>query len=95
MGRTVRSLIMNTKTNNTNGTSTKKTNVRDAKAPKYLKVIIQDQDGNELTTMIAVAKEFKTGSVGYYAGDKMANPNNPECRYQVGMNFTLIGSKPE
>jgi hypothetical protein len=43
-------------------------------------------------TFTAGSKEFKTGSVGFYAGEKMTNPTSGE-RYQVGINITLIGSK--
>lgn len=82
----------NTVTANTDKTN-KRTNVRDSAAPKMLKVTITADNGQEWSTMIAVSKEFKTGSVGFYAGDKVTNPNSGE-RYQVGMNFTLIGSKP-
>jgi hypothetical protein len=43
--------------------------------------------------MYAHAKDFSTGSVGYYASDKITNPDSAE-RYQSGLSFTLIGSKP-
>jgi hypothetical protein len=42
--------------------------------------------------MVASAKEFKTGSVGFYANGKVTNPKSG-ARYQVGMNVILIGSK--
>jgi uncharacterized protein (DUF2147 family) len=41
---------------------------------------------------IAKTKDFSTGSVGYYGGDKITNPASGE-RYQCGLTFTLIGSK--
>ena len=66
---------------------------RDPKAPKFLEVIVKDSDGKTWTTIYARDKEFSTGSVGYYASDKVTNPDSAE-RYQVSMSFTLIGSKP-
>jgi hypothetical protein len=66
---------------------------RDAKAPRFLEVTIKDSEGNAWTTITAPAKDFSTGSVGYYASDKMTNPDSSE-RYQCSLSFTLIGSKP-
>ncbi|MDR0447660.1 MAG: hypothetical protein LBH07_03235 [Treponema sp.] len=66
---------------------------RDPNAPKFLEIIIKDPDGRTWSTTYAQAKEFSTGSVGYYASDKATNPASAE-RYQCSMNFTLIGSKP-
>jgi len=45
-------------------------------------------------TVVAAAKEFKTGSVGFYAGEKVTNPKSG-ARYQMGVNIILIGSKGE
>jgi hypothetical protein len=45
--------------------------------------------------LFATPKEFSTGSVGFYAAGKVVNSQNPEARYQAGLTFTLIGSKPE
>ncbi|MDR0730143.1 MAG: hypothetical protein LBF63_00620, partial [Treponema sp.] len=67
---------------------------RDPKAPKFLEIAIKDSDGKVWTTTYAQAKEFSTGSVGYYASDKTTNPESGE-RYQCSLSFTLIGSKPE
>jgi hypothetical protein len=67
---------------------------RDPKAPKFLEVTIKDSDGKVWSTIYAQTKEFSTGSVGYYASDKSTNPESGE-RYQCGLSFTLIGSKPE
>ncbi|MDR1574953.1 MAG: hypothetical protein LBS37_03005 [Treponema sp.] len=66
---------------------------RDPKAPKFLQVTVKDSDGKEWATLFAQAKDFSTGSVGYYASDKVTNPESAE-RYQCGLSFTLIGSKP-
>ena len=66
---------------------------RDPKAPKFLEVTIKDSEGKVWSTMYAHAKDFSTGSVGFYAADKITNPESAE-RYQTGLSFTLIGSKP-
>jgi hypothetical protein len=66
---------------------------RDPKAPKFLELTIKDSDGKVWSTIYAHAKDFSTGSVGYYASDKLTNPESAE-RYQASMSFTLIGSKP-
>jgi len=66
---------------------------RDPKAPKFLEITIKDSEGNEWATMYAHTKDFSTGSVGFYASDKITNPESAE-RYQTGLSFTLIGSKP-
>jgi hypothetical protein len=65
----------------------------DAKAPRFLELTIKDSEGKVWTTMIAPAKNFSTGSVGYYASEKATNPESGE-RYQCSLSFTLIGSKP-
>jgi hypothetical protein len=71
----------------------KKTGYRDDKAPKYLRVIIQDDQGAQLKELVMPAKEFATTSVGYYGSDKMINPANPDAQYQIGFTATLVGSK--
>jgi hypothetical protein len=71
----------------------KKSGFRDDKAPKWLTVIIQDDQGKKLKEALMPAKEFSTGSVGFYASDKLINPENAEAQYQLGFSATLIGSK--
>ena len=66
---------------------------RDPKAPKFLEVTIKDSEGKVWSTLYAHAKDFSTGSVGFFASEKLANPESAE-RYQTSMSFTLIGSKP-
>lgn len=66
---------------------------QDPNAPKFLEITIKGSDGKVWSTTYAQAKEFSTGSVGYYASDKTTNPESGE-RYQCGLSFTLIGSKP-
>ena len=66
---------------------------RDNKAFPFLGVVIADDKTNVIKNIIVPPKAFSTGSVGYYASDKLVNPNNPEARYQVSITVTLIGSK--
>jgi hypothetical protein len=67
---------------------------RDPKAPRFLEITVKDSEGKVWTnSMIAPAKDFSTGSVGYYVSEKMTNPESAE-RYQCSLSFTLIGSKP-
>jgi hypothetical protein len=72
-----------------------KTNFRDNKAPASLQIIVMDNEGREWGRVYATARTFSTGSVGFSTSGKICNPQNPEARYQAGMNFTLVGSKPE
>ena len=66
---------------------------RDLKAPKFLEITVKDGEGKVWSTFYAHAKEFSTGSVGFYASEKITNPESAE-RYQAGLSLTLIGSKP-
>jgi len=67
----------------------------DESAPEKLELIIKDpKTGKELFNESIKPKHFSSGSVGYYAGGKLTNPDSDE-RYQVGCNITLIGSKPK
>ncbi|GMO45664.1 MAG: hypothetical protein Ta2G_00610 [Termitinemataceae bacterium] len=66
---------------------------RDPKAPAFLEITIKDRDGKIWSNAIAQAKDFSTGSVGYYCSEKAVNPESGE-RYQCSLSFTLIGSKP-
>ena len=67
---------------------------RDEKAPNSLTLEIKA--GGELWGVVhALPKEFKTGSRGFSATGKITNPGNPEARYQMSVNVTLIGSKPD
>jgi hypothetical protein len=66
---------------------------RDGKAPRFLEISVKDSEGKTWGTFIAPAKDFATGSVGYYCSEKLTNPESGE-RYQCGLSFALIGSKP-
>jgi hypothetical protein len=67
---------------------------RDSAAPQFLEVSIKDSTGKEWKRFFTPEKLFKTGSIGFYASEKIENPESHE-RYQVSMNITLIGSKPQ
>jgi hypothetical protein len=67
---------------------------RDPQAPKFLELTIKDTNGKVWSTIYAHGKDFSTGSVGYFASDKIVNPESAE-RYQCSLSFTLIGSKPQ
>ena len=47
--------------------------------------------GDATQTFYVPAKEFKSGSVGYYAGEKVTLAVGD--RVQIGLNMTVIGSK--
>ena len=70
-----------------------KKKIRDLKAPASLQITVTDSSGTEWGRIYATAKDFSTGSVGFYASSKIINPANPEARYQCGLTFTLVGSK--
>ena len=65
----------------------------DTKAPKFLEITIKDNEGKVWSTIYAHNKEFSTGSIGFFASEKIVNPESAE-RYQSSLTFTLIGSKP-
>jgi hypothetical protein len=67
---------------------------QDEKAPASLIIEVKDAQGKSWGAAIALPKEFKSGSRGFYANAKIVNPDNPAARYQCGLTFTLIGSKP-
>ena len=66
---------------------------RDPKAPKHLEITIKDSEGKVWSAILVRVKVFSTGSVGFYASEKITNPDSAE-RYQCSLNITLIGSKP-
>ena len=65
---------------------------KDTAAPATLTLEIRGAAGEAWGTIIASAKEFKTGSVGFYATGKVINPKSG-AKYQVGANIILVGSK--
>jgi hypothetical protein len=68
---------------------------QDEKAPELLEIVITDKKTGEVfMTETVQQKHFSTGSVGYYCGGKMTNPQSGE-RYQISCNIALIGSKPK
>lgn len=64
----------------------------DGGSPPTLILEIKTPSGENWGQIIASAKEFKTGSTGFYANGKVTNPNTG-ARYQLGANIILIGSK--
>lgn len=64
----------------------------DPDSPPTLIIEIKTSSGEVWGEIIASAREFKTGSVGYYANGKVTNPKTG-ARYQLGSNIILIGSK--
>jgi len=66
---------------------------KDTDAPPALIIEFKTTNGEVWGSITAAAKEFKTGSVGFYANGKVKNPKNGMA-YQVGTNIILIGSKP-
>jgi hypothetical protein len=46
------------------------------------------------TPVVAEAKEFSTGSLGWYAGQKVTVlVGDTPVKVQVGLNLTVVGSK--
>jgi len=65
---------------------------KDDSAPESLILELRSPSGESWGTVVAVSKKFSTGSVGFYANGKVANPKGG-AKYQVGGNIILIGSK--
>jgi hypothetical protein len=68
------------------------TPTKDESAPESLILELRTPSGESWGTIVATAKKFSTGSVGFYANGKVANPKGG-AKYQVGGNIILIGSK--
>jgi hypothetical protein len=64
----------------------------DTDAPPALVLEFKTASGEVWGTLTAEAREFKTGSTGFYANGKIKNPKNG-FPYQIGTNIILIGSK--
>ena len=65
---------------------------QDTDGPASLILEIKTATGESWGQIVASAKEFKTGSRGFYANGKVINPKSGS-RYQLGANIILIGSK--
>lgn len=65
---------------------------KDNDAPPTLIIEFKTTSGEVWGSLTAESREFKTGSVGFYANGKVKNPKNG-LPYQVGTNIILIGSK--
>ena len=64
----------------------------DNDAPQLLVIEFRTESGEVWGSLRADAREFKTGSLGFYANGKIKNPKNG-LPYQVGTNVILVGSK--
>ncbi|MBX9771029.1 MAG: hypothetical protein K2X29_06640 [Candidatus Obscuribacterales bacterium] len=60
--------------------------------PAAIILELKTSTGEVWGQITAPAKEFSTGSLGYYANGKVIDPKTGS-RYQVGCNIILIGSK--
>jgi hypothetical protein len=66
----------------------------DPQAPAGLVAEIKDPVSGQVWGLVNLqTKHFATGSKGFYASTKVANPQNPEARYQCNLQMILIGSK--
>jgi hypothetical protein len=46
--------------------------------------------------VLLAAKEFSTGSFGWHAGEKiLVDVGGTKVRVQLGINLTVVGSKPQ
>ncbi len=66
--------------------------VKSGGGPQAVILEVRTPSGEVWGQIMAPAKEFKTGSSGFYANGKIIDPNTGN-RYQVGCNIILIGSK--
>jgi hypothetical protein len=64
----------------------------DTEAPPNLIIKFETPSGELWGTLTADAKQFSTGSTGFYVSGKVKNPKTG-LPYQVGANIILIGSK--
>ncbi len=60
--------------------------------PKYIAAELKDDRGQSLALLSITPKEFKTGSRGYYANQKVEIAGK---RYQVQIQLVEIGSKKQ
>jgi hypothetical protein len=58
--------------------------------PNFLVAEIKSDNGQMLTTLPVMPKQFSTGSLGYYANQKVEIGGK---RYQVQIQLVEIGSK--
>ena len=51
-------------------------------------------DGQVVSSQTATPREFSTGSLGWYTGDKVTVPvDGVPCKCQVGCNLTVVSSR--
>jgi hypothetical protein len=65
------------------------------KAARALKAVVQQYgSSDELARVMLTPKEFSTNSLGWYGNDKISvEVDGVLVDIQVGINFTIIGSK--
>jgi hypothetical protein len=57
-----------------------------------VRLVVLGSDGEEMDRLLLSPKQFRTGSVGYWAGGKIILDGE---RYQVSCSIVKIGSKTE
>lgn len=66
----------------------------DEKAPPGLILEVKNPESGEVWgTVNLQPKQFSTGSRGFFASTKLANPLDKEARYQCNFQMILLGSK--
>lgn len=66
----------------------------DAKAQTLVVSVTVKGTSDEIARFTLTPREFSTGSLGWYAGDKALAPvAGKECTLQCGFNLTVVGSK--
>jgi hypothetical protein len=66
------------------------------KAPKVLNIRLEHEGdgGKAIAPQAAVLREFSSGSLGWYAGEKITLMiDGMPVKCQVGVNITIVGSK--
>jgi len=66
----------------------------DEQAPAELLFEIKNATTGELWGTVRLKpKQFATGSRGFFASAKVANPGNADARYQCNFQMILVGSR--
>lgn len=65
----------------------------DLEAPATLTFTLTDSQGRNWGVLVAEAKDFSTGSTGFFTTGKIINPASG-AKYQAQVQAILAGSKP-
>lgn len=65
----------------------------DLEAPATITLTLTDPQGRNWGTLVAEAKDFATGSTGFFTTGKVINPASGS-KYQMQVQAVLVGSKP-